>query len=164
MEPTLFKGTEESNYISLQMPLCSAVFLGLGCVSSLTLTVYKPTLFPLNKGRTAASPGGPRGDQRQNPRQQLCGQSLPPSRRKSLQTTCEFKPLMKDLFDQLIKGGRGEIPPFLCHELLLGSSIRSYSPRVQHPYRKHPPNRAVRDDCTAGMDYKGARGVPARRG
>lgn len=31
-----------------------------------------------------------------------------------------------------------------------------------HPYRKHPPNRAVWDDCTTGMDYKGARGVLAR--
>lgn len=101
MEPTLFKGTEESNYISLQMPLCSAVFLGLGCVSSLTLTVYKPTPALLNKGRTAASPGSPRGDQRQNPREHICKRSLTPSpSRRSLQRTCEFKPLMKDLFDQ----------------------------------------------------------------
>lgn len=37
-----------------------------------------------------------------------------------------------------------------------------YSPRVQHPYQKHPPNRAVWDDCTAGMDYKGACGVLAQ--
>lgn len=42
------------------MPLCSVVFLGLGYVSSLTLTVYKPTLALLNKGRTAACPGSPR--------------------------------------------------------------------------------------------------------
>lgn len=56
----MFKGTEESNYISLQMPLCSVIFLGLGYVSSLTLTVYKPTLALLNKGRTVACPGGPR--------------------------------------------------------------------------------------------------------
>jgi len=117
----------------------------------------------LNKGRTAASPGGPRGDQRQNPHQPLCGQSLTASpSRQSLQTTCEFKPLMKDLFDQRLTGGGGEIPCLLCHELLSGSSIRSYWPRVQHPDRKHPPNRAVGDDCTAGMDHKGARGVPAR--
>lgn len=38
------------------MPLCFVVFLGLGYVSSLTLTVYKPTLALLNKGRIAACP------------------------------------------------------------------------------------------------------------
>lgn len=42
------------------MPLCSVVFLGLEYVSSLTLTVYKPTLALLNKGRTTACPDGPR--------------------------------------------------------------------------------------------------------
>ena len=127
------------------MPLCSAAFLGLGSVSSLTLSAYKPTPSLPNTGRSVASAGGPTGSLPKAERPwPLCGQSpTPPPGRKGLQTTCELMAFMKDFFDQRNKSGGGKASAFRQRVLRL---------QTQHP--KHPSDRAARCDRIAGRAIK----------
>lgn len=142
MEPTLFKGTEESNYISLQMPLCFCSLPRLGLCFQFNFVSCHPIpaehkqkcgfcwwpLRHLAKGRTPPA---------------LCRQSpTPPPGRKGLQTTCELMALMKGFFDQRNKSGGGKASAFRQRVLRL---------QTQHPSTRctpiTTPQAPIRQGC-----------------